>query len=233
VTPLLLTLFVLLAGQTPAQPAAWPMFRGPNATGKAAGSPPVEWEMEDRDGVLWSADIPGAGHSSPVVWGDHVFVTTAVSAARPGVDTTVATGRATVRDEGALQWQVIALDRRTGRRRWERTVREGQPAIGRHPKSTHANSTPATDGRHVVAYFGSEGLHAFDFDGTLLWSRDLGVIDVGYVGLPEYQWGTATSPIIHAGLVIVQADRQQGSFIAAFNVRNGHEVWRHERDDLP
>ncbi|HUG92517.1 MAG TPA: PQQ-binding-like beta-propeller repeat protein, partial [Planctomycetaceae bacterium] len=189
--------------------------------------------MPDGDNVLWVTPIPGTGHSSPITWGDRVFVTTAVSAAAAAVDRTTATGRATIRDEGEQDWRLLALDRRTGRLLWQRTAHRGRPAIGRHPKASHANASPATDGRHVIAYFGSEGLHAYDVDGNHLWSRDLGVIDVGYVGLPEYQWGTASSPIIHDGLAIVQAYAQQGSFIAAFDIATGREVWRQVRDELP
>ena len=224
---------LLLTASMAAQPARWPMFRGPNATGVAGGDPPVRWNPSGGEHVRWKTPIPGTGHSSPIVWGDRVFVTTAVSADPGKVDRTTATGRATVKDDGAQQWRLICLDRSTGKVLWERTAKEGTPRIGRHPKASHANSTPATDGRHVVAYFGSEGLHTYDVEGNRLWSKDLGVIDVGYVGMAEYQWSTASSPLIHDGLVIIQADAQRGSFIAAFDVATGREAWRHSRDELP
>ena len=211
----------------------WPMFRGINATGVASGTPPLTWNVADGTHVRWKTRIPGTGHSSPILWGERIFVTTAISTAASAVERTTTTGRATVKDDGAQRWQVLCLDRSTGRILWERTAHQGTPKIGRHPKASHANSTPVTDGRHVVAYFGSEGLHAYDVAGRHLWSKDLGVIDVGYVGLEEYQWSTASSPIIHDGLVIIQADAQRGSFIAAFDVATGREAWRHLRDELP
>lgn len=210
------------------------MFRGPNATGLADGAMPLTWSVPDGRGIRWTTPIPGTGHSSPIVWGDRVFITTAVSTRplpTPGAD--AISGAGTVKDDGEQSWRVFCLDRRTGRVLWERTAHSGVPKIGRHPKASHANSTPVTDGRHVVAYFGSEGLYTYDMNGTLLWSKDLGVIDVGYVGRAELQWSTASSPVIHGGMVIIQADSHERSFIAAFDVASGRQVWRHTRDELP
>lgn len=228
-----LLLLALQPDSNPPRGPRWPMFRGINATGLSSGTPPLTWNVADGTRVRWKTRIPGTGHSSPIVWDDRIFVTTATSAAASTVERGTTTGRATVKDDGAQRWQVLCLDRSTGRILWERTAHQGLPKIGRHPKASHANSTPVTDGRHVVAYFGSEGLHAYDVAGTHLWSKDLGVIDVGYVGLEEYQWSTASSPVIHGGLVIIQADAQTGSFIAAFDVATGREAWRHTRDELP
>jgi outer membrane protein assembly factor BamB len=233
VTSLVAALLAVVALQADPDPPRWPMFRGINASGTSGGRPPIEWNVADGTHVRWTTPVAGTGHSSPAVWGDRIFVTTAVSTASNPPDRATTTGRATVKDDGSQQWRLICLDRASGRVLWDRVARNGTPAIGRHPKASHANSTPATDGRHVIAYFGSEGLHAYGVDGTPLWSKDLGVIDVGYVGREEYQWSTATSPIIHDGRVIIQADAQRGSFIAAFDVATGREVWRHTRDELP
>lgn len=230
--PIALALFAL-SSPLSAQQIQWPMFRGPNATGLAGGAPPETWDAPAGRGVQWKTRIPGTGHSSPVVWGDRVFVTTAVSASNSAIDRATVTGRATVKDDGPQRWLVLALDRSSGRILWERTASEGEPRIGRHPKASQANATPATDGRHVVAYFGSQGLYTYDIDGRLLWSKDLGIIDVGYAGVPEFQWGTATSPLIHDGMVFIQADTQENSFMAAFDLATGREVWRHTRDELP
>ena len=168
------------------------------------------------------------------MWGDRVFITTAVSADPKETFTTAAARGASVADSRPVQnWRIYCLDRQSGRILWQRIAHEGVPKIGRHAKASHANATPVTDGRHLVAFFGSEGLYAYTVDGERLWWRDLGVIDVGYVGQPEYQWSTASSPILHDGLVIVQADAQQNSFVAAFDVRTGREVWRQQRDELP
>lgn len=221
--------------QSDAGAPRWPMFRGPNATGLATGPmPPLEWNVVTGDAVRWKTAIPGIGHSSPVVWGDRVFVTTAVSADPADTfDTSAARGASVAEDTPRQSWQVLCLDRGTGAVLWSRVAHEGVPRIGRHAKGSHANATAATDGTIVVAWFGSEGLHAFSMDGEPLWSKDLGLIDVGYVGQRQYQWGVATSPLIHDGRVIVQADTQDASFIAAFDARTGAEVWRHMRDELP
>ena len=107
------------------------------------------------------------------------------------------------------------------------------PKIKRHTKSTHANSTLATDGERIVAFFGSEGLYAYDIKGTLLWKKDLGVLDAGFYMVPEAQWETGSSPILHDGMVVVQADVQKGSFLAAFDAKDGKELWRTPRTDVP
>src|SRR5262249_39430191 len=115
----------------------------------------------------------------------------------------------------------------------QRTAFESTPKEKRHIKSTYANATPATDGDVVVAFFGSQGLYAFDLKGMLLWKQDLGRIDAGAYDVPSYEWGTASSPILYRDLVIVQCDQQKGSFLAAFNRKTGKPAWRTERDELP
>ena len=114
----------------------------------------------------------------------------------------------------------IPLQPHTGRVVWERTAFEGKPRIKRHTKSGHADSTPVTDGTHVVACLGSEGLCCFDFDGKLLWKKDIGVLDAGWFYDPEYQWGFASSPVIYEDLVILQCDIQKDPHIAAWNIEN-------------
>jgi outer membrane protein assembly factor BamB len=116
---------------------------------------------------------------------------------------------------------------------WERVAHTGVPQVKRHMKATHANSTPATDGKHVVALFGSAGLYCYDVDGKLLWKKDLGVLDAGWFYDPSYQWEYAASPILYGNLVIVQADLQKGSFIAAYDLAEGRQVWRTEREEIP
>ncbi len=107
------------------------------------------------------------------------------------------------------------------------------PKIKRHIKATHASSTPATDGKHVVAFFGSEGLYCYDVNGKLIWKQDLGVLDSGWFYDPDYQWGTASSPIIYKNMVIVQCDVQKNSFIAAYDINNGKRLWMTPREEIP
>jgi outer membrane protein assembly factor BamB len=138
-----------------------------------------------------------------------------------------------VDDDAIHSWKIYSIDKETGKVLWEKTAHRGVPRTRRHPKSTHANSTPVTDGTHVIAFFGSEGLYCYDFDGNLLWKKDLGVLDAAFFRVPEAQWGFASSPIIHGDLVIVQCDVLKNSFIAAFRAKDGEEVWRTARDDVP
>jgi len=230
----LLIASVVMSGSANAQSPQWPMFRGENASGLGEGSAPIRWNAGTNEGIAWKTAIPGIGHSSPVIWGDLVFITTAVSSDSAETFTPAAARGASVAESRPQQsWRIYCLDRQSGRIVWQRTAHEGVPKIGRHAKASHANATPATNGRQVVAFFGSEGLFAYSLDGKPLWSRDLGIIDVGYVGQPEYQWSTASSPLLYDGLVIIQADAQQGSFVAAFDVESGREVWRQRRDELP
>lgn len=214
---------------------AWPSFRGPNASGVADGHDlPVVFDAATGEGIRWKKAIPGLAHSSPVVWGDRVFVTTAVSSRadatfRPGLY-----GDGDASDDRTVhKWVVMALDAMTGETAWERVAFEGEPREKRHIKSTYASATPVTDGTIVVAFFGSQGLHAFAVDGTPLWSKDLGRMDVGAYDIPSYEWGTASSPALHAGRVIVQVDTSKEDFLAAFDAATGAEVWRTTRDELP
>jgi len=213
----------------------WPQFRGPNGSGVAAqSSPPVSWDVDSGENVKWSVSIPGLAHSSPVVWGDRVYMTTAVSDEDdPELRVGLYGDIKPVEGDGVHGWVVMALDVKTGDVVWTETAHTGIPKVKRHPKATHANSTPATDGKHVVAFFGSEGLHCFDTDGALLWSKDFGVLDSGFFMVKTAQWGFASSPIIHDGAVIVQCDVQEDSFLASFDVETGEERWRTDRDDVP
>jgi len=227
-------------GKPPARPIAsdkgsWPSFRGPHASGIAEGQNlPDQWNGKTGDNILWHTPIPGLAHSSPVVWGDRIFVTSAVStdpkaSFRPGL---YGDGDASA-DRSKHRFMVYALDKQSGKILWERVAYEGEPREKRHIKATYANSTPVTDGRIVVAWFGSQGLYAYDVNGKPLWKVDLGRMDVGAYDIPTYEWGTASSPIIWKNLVILQCDTQTDSFIIAFNAENGRAVWKTSRDEIP
>ncbi len=212
----------------------WPQFRGPGATGVVEGAPSaVKWDARKSDNTLWKTEIPGLGHSSPVVWGNKVFITTAVTTAakdetRYGLFGDVAP----VKDDPKHIWKVYALDKLTGKILWERVAYEGLPKVKRHPKSTHADPTPVTDGKHLVVLFGSHGLYTYDLNGKLLWKQDLGVLDSGWFYDPDYQWEYGSSPVIYRDLVFVQADVQKDSFIAAYNLKDGKLVWKTPRDEI-
>ncbi|UCC97273.1 MAG: PQQ-binding-like beta-propeller repeat protein, partial [Phycisphaerales bacterium] len=219
----------LCAGQN------WPSFRGPSACGVAEGyETAVEWDAEGSRNILWKTPIPGLGHSSPVVWEDRVFVTTAIkdkgeSSLKVGMYGDVKS----VTAEGLFSWHLYCIDKSSGRILWDRQSYRGKPKIKRHPKSTHASATPCTDGKRVVAFFGSEGLYCYDMEGNLLWDKDLGVLDWGFFRSPAAQWGGGCSPVIHDGKLIVQCDVQKGSFIAAFDVKDGSLLWKTPRSDVP
>lgn len=215
----------------------WPGFRGANASGVADGQGAVaDWDVATGRNVRWKTPIPGIAVSSPIVWGDRVFVTTAVGA---NADKTFRTGLygdvKPVDDVSTHAWKVYALDRRTGAVAWEREVFTGSPKVKRHPKSSQASSSPVTDGKHVVAVFGSVGLLVcYDVNGRKLWQRDVGVIDSGWFFDPTYQWGHSSSPLIYNSTAIVQADQQKGSYIAAFDLATGKPAWRTDRtEEIP
>jgi len=213
----------------------WPSFRGPGAAGIAENQQlPDRWNPATGENVLWRTPIPGLAHSSPAVWGDTIFVTSAISSRKdatfkPGI---YGDGDASD-DRSEHRWMVYAIDKRSGRIRWERAAAQGGPKNKRHIKSTYASASPATDGRIVVAWFGSQGVYAYDFTGGLRWSVDLGRVDMGAYDIPSYEWGPASSPIIWNGLVIIQCDTQADSFLLALNAETGETVWKTDRRELP
>lgn len=224
-------LFVL-----PASAQNWPAFRGLNANGVADGPPvPTKWNVEKNENIAWKIEIPGLAHASPIVWGDRLYVVTAVSAdtnpffkAGPYGDVD------SVNETAKYTWRVMALEKKTGKIIWDKVAAEGIPKIKRHTKATHANSTPVTDGEHVIAFFGTEGgLYCYDKKGTLKWKQDLGALDSGWFFDQDYQWGTASSPIIYKNLVILQVDLQKGSYIAAWDIKSGKQVWKTDRAEIP
>jgi outer membrane protein assembly factor BamB len=229
--------FLSLAEGSHAQESTprWPSFRGPSASGVGDRVRlPGSWNVRENRNLRWTTEVPGLAHSSPIVWGDRLYVTTAIGSQANATFKPGLYGEGTASEDNSVhRWVVMALDRRTGAVAWRQTASEGVPREKRHIKATYANATPATDGRRVVAFFGSQGLYAFDMDGRLLWKKDLGVLNTGAYDLPEYEWGTASSPIIYKNLVIVQCDTQNESFVLAADIDTGATVWKTVRNELP
>ncbi len=212
----------------------WPQFRGQQASGVAEGAtPPATWNAVKSINVRWKTPIPGLAHSSPVVWGNEIFVTTAINSGKDEARFGLYGDVEPVKDDPKHTFKVYALDKSTGKIIWERVAYEGIPKVKRHPKSSHAASTPATDGKYVVALFGSEGMYAYDMSGKLVWKQDLGVLDAGWFYDPDYQWEYAASPVIYKNMVIVQADIQKNSFIAAYDLKTGKRLWMTPREEIP
>ncbi len=213
----------------------WPSFRGHRAAGIAEGfRMPETWDVASGKGVQWKSPVEGLGHSSPVVWRDRIYLTTAISAKtdaglKPGyygnIDSVV--------DDTPHTWKLVALDKKSGKTIYSRTILSGIPAVKRHLKSTHANATLATDGTTIIAMLGSEGLYAFDMEGKQLWKQDFGVLDSGFYMVPAAQWEFSSSPVIHDGVVVVLADVQKGSFVSAHDAKTGKQLWKTARTDVP
>jgi outer membrane protein assembly factor BamB len=233
-TPFALRAALLLALASTACAAPWPQYRGPAASGlDAAKALPTKWNAESGEGIRWQTPIPGLAHSAPIAWGDRLYVATAVAPGQADLKVGLYGNIDSVKENDPVEWRLLALDRATGRILWNVLAHQAVPRVKRHTKATHCNSTPATDGKHIVAIFGSEGLFCFDASGKLVWKKDLGPMDSGYFQVPTAQWGFASSPIIHEGKVVVQCDVQKDSFLAVFDLADGRELWRTPRKDVP
>ncbi len=243
----------LLAGPWEAVAQDWPSWRGPDHTGMARGDAPVAWS--DTELVKWKIAIPGRGHSSPVVWGNQIFVTTAVQieptptrAARsrgggpppgtrgggggghPGGQFRGGGGRSPHGDTGPQarhRFVLLSIDKTTGEVLWERTATEATPHEGFHPQyGSFASNSPVTDGEHVFAYFGSRGLYSYDLDGNLIWKKDLGEMR------RFLQFGEGTPLVLHEDRLIVKLDHEGDSFVSAIDTATGDEIWRADRDEM-
>lgn len=227
---LLLAALPVATGARETADQAWPQWRGPLATGVApAADPPVQWS--ETENVRWKIEIPGSGSSTPIVWGDRVFVSTAVpagdSGARDGLFRRLT--RRLVGTESpsqTLQYLLLAVDRRSGAVVWERVAREAAPHEGKHQTGSWAAPSAVTDGEVLCAFFGSAGLYCFDLEGRPLWDRDFGDMRI------RMGFGEGASPTLHGDHVVVNWDHQGQSFIAALDKRTGRERWRAERDEM-
>lgn len=217
--------FVALAGL--AKGDNWPQFRGPGGNGVSAEkSIPLRWDASEN--VAWKVEVPGIAWSSPVIWGDQVFLTTAIpdkkqEPAKPGLY--MGGDRKSPRSH-TYTWDVRSYDVKTGKERWKRVVHESKPSGPIHLKNTYASETPVTDGKTLVAYFGGLGVYAFSMEGEPLWKRE---------DLPFHKmrlgWGYGSSPMIAGDLVYIQNDNEDKSYVVALDLKTGKQVWRADRDE--
>jgi outer membrane protein assembly factor BamB len=210
----------------------WPAWRGPSATGEAPSArPPVEWS--ETKNVRWKVPVPGRGQSSPVVWGDLVFVTAAVPTdkpvpprpAPPAPASGVRVHPEVSRDEKIQAFTVFAVGRKDGQVKWSRVVREALPHEGTHKDGSLASGSVTADGERVVASFGSYGLYCLDHKGKVLWEKQIGAMKI------KLAFGEGSSPVLHGDRVILNWDHEGPSFTAVFDAKTGKELWRKERDE--
>ena len=215
-----------LSGAEQSEQDQWAQWRGPLGNGVAPqADPPVTWSEEKN--VRWKVALPGKGHSSPVVWGDRLFLTTAMAHGEP-VDPPV--GRRPGEHDNTLKVQtntfiVLAINRKDGKVLWQTTVRDQVPHEGRHNTGSFASASPVTDGERVYAFFGSHGLYCLDWNGKVLWQRDLGDMH------SKHGHGEGSSPALFGETLVVNWDHEGPSFAVAFDKRTGKERWRNERDE--
>lgn len=212
----------------------WPSFRGPWALGYTNNSKTqTSWNIDSSKHIKWKTPIPGLGHSCPVIWDNLLFVTTASSEKKDESLKVGLYGDIDMADDaGILEFKVYCLDKNSGKILWEKIAHKGVPKSKRHTKSSQANCSPATDGTHLVVLFGSEGLFCYDMKGNLLWQKDLGIMNPGPYNETGVEWGHASSPIIFKNFIIIQCDKSVNSYLAAFNVNDGKEIWRTNRDEV-
>jgi len=195
-----------LGAVPPVPERSWPQWRGPLGTGEAPqADPPVEWSEEKN--VAWKVRVPGGGKSTPIVWGDAVYLTTAVPKG------------------GGQEFVVLAYGRADGAVRWRRTVKELVPHEGTHEDGSFAAGSALTDGERIYAFFGSRGLYALDMDGRVLWEKDLGTMST------RRGFGEGSSPALHGDTLVVTWDHEGQDFVVALDKKTGRERWRQERDE--
>ncbi len=220
----------------------WPQWRGPLATGVAPlADPPLTWS--ETNNLKWKVKFPGAGDSTPIVWGGRVFILTAIPTGKKVEPKPSPTPDPSTADKGSgkegrprgpmnqeapsetYQFVVLCLDRNTGKTLWQKVAREEVPHEGHQPNNTFASASPITDGRHVLAFFGSRGLHCYDMEGNLKWSKDFGHMRT------KMGFGEGASPALYGDTVIVNWDHEGDDFIVALDKITGKELWRTPRDE--
>lgn len=223
----LLALAAFGAAQAADTNAHWPRWRGPLDTGEAPNAkPPINWSAEKN--IRWKLEIPGRGHSTPIIWGDRVYLTTAIPVGEKLAPTY--SGREGAHNNLPItnrqEFAVIAVSRSQGTIDWRKTVHREIPHEGAHESASLASNSPVTDGKRVYAYFGSRGLFCLKADGELLWEKQFGKMHT------KHGHGEGSSPTLHGDTLIVNWDHQERSFVAALDKRTGQEIWRKDRDEL-
>ncbi|MBS1807245.1 MAG: PQQ-binding-like beta-propeller repeat protein [Acidobacteria bacterium] len=225
---LLVTAFLSVSAQTNnAQLSHWPQWRGPDFNGMARSDAPLKWS--DTENVKWKAAIPGRGFSTPIVWGEKIFLTTAIPTGKTGNQPS--DGRHPNGGAGANQEQqfvVMCLEKKSGKVLWQKTAKTAVPHEGYHRMyGSHASNAPVTDGKNVYAFFGSRGVYCYDLDGKLIWEKDLGV-----KMRMRNEFGEGTAAVVHGDTLILNFDQESDSFIVTLDKHTGKELWRKKRDEV-
>jgi outer membrane protein assembly factor BamB len=228
----ILTFALAVMSQTSAEPAQnalenWPQWRGPLGTGVSpSGNPPVEWSEDNN--VRWKVELPGRGHSTPIIWGTRIFLTAAVpfgpkleprKSGRPGAHDNLAVSQ-------KHRFVALAIDRQTGKTLWQKTLKEALPVEGAHYTASLASASPVADSKHIFAFFGSHGLFCLDHAGVVVWQKNLGRMHT------KHGHGEGASPALHGSTLIVNWDHEDDSFIVAFDKDTGKERWRKQREKV-
>ena len=234
IIPVLLGLLTVTPAMAETEATAndyWPQWRGPLATGVAPNAdPPTEWS--EKKNVDWKVEIPGKGSASPIIWGDTLYVLTAVptgetkEVAKPQKSSQERQGPRGVQPSHAQQFTILALGRKDGEVKWQKVLREEVPHQGTHTTGTWASNSPITDGQRIYAYFGSRGLYCLDMDGTLIWEKDLGDMQT------RRSFGEGSSPALYEDTIVINWDHEGDSFIVALDKATGAETWRRDRDEI-
>jgi len=210
---------------SPGAAANWPHWRGPLASGVAPNaSPPIEWSRDKN--IAWVADLPGEGASTPIIWGDRIFLTAAIRTDQK-VDTPPDPQSKTLPPGFVYRFEVLCLNRSDGKIIWQRTAIAQAPHDGIHPSHTYASGSPTTDGKQLYVSFGSQGNFCYTLDGELVWQRDLGKMRT------RYGWGEATTPVVHDGKLVINWDHEDDSSIYVLNTTDGSTIWQKPRPDEP
>lgn len=212
----------------------WPQFRGPYASGIVESQNiPDTWDVSSGNNIKWKTKIRGLGNSSPVIWGDKIFVTTAISSSgKDSIKVGLYGDIDNFSDSSVHEFRLICINKHNGKVLWDRLACKDVPRTKRHTKATHADPTPATNGKYVVAFFGSNGLYCYSMNGNLKWKKDFGKMNSGFYPAPEIEWDISSSPIIYDNTLIVQCDYLGGGFIKAIDIETGIEKWSTPRNEV-